>query len=134
MKAFIIFPTICVFIVTLTFLILNGLSRVRIIFWSTLMTAIWGGFMAWLSFEVFTFLYYSNFLGVLVCIPCLTYLSNRLFPDNSNKRMVWMRLVGLGVLSTVVTIATAGFLILVSFINNPMDPPMNKQQTENQSD
>src|SRR5258706_4591217 len=105
MKAFVIFPTLCVFVLALTLLILSGQSRSRTIFWSTLVTATFSGLMKWLSVEVFEFLYFSNFLGVLVCIPCLTYLTNRLFPDKSNKRTVWVRVLGLGVISTVVTIA-----------------------------
>ena len=129
MKTFVIFPTICFFVLTLT-LLRVGLIRPRSAFlWSTIMTIILGGLMTWLSVEIFFLLYYANFLGVLVLIPCLTYLTNKLFKDNSD-RIKWIRILGLGLLSTVLTIATAGFLILISFIQNPMDPPTNKQPTE----
>ena len=119
MKAFVIFPTICVFVLTLTLVTLGGQSRPRTILWSTVVTASFGGLMTWLSFEVFAFLYFSNFIGVLVCIPCLTYLTNRLFSSDSNKIMFWIRIPGLGVVSTTVTLILAWYLILFSFINNP---------------
>lgn len=98
------------------------------------MTVLFGGLMTWFSVDAFTFLYYSNFIGVVVCIPCLTYLTNRLFSKTQGKGINWIRVLGLGILSTVVTVATAGFLILMSFIYNPMDPPTNKQSTEKTGD
>lgn len=133
MKTFVIFPTICFFVLTLT-LLRVGLIRPRTSFlWSTIMTIILGGLMTWLSVDIFFLLYYANFLGVIILIPCLTYLTNKLFKDNSD-RIKWIRILGLGLLSTVLTIATAGFLILISFIYNPMDPPTNKQPTEKRDD
>lgn len=134
MTAFVIFPTICVLVLTLTLLTLGGLSRPRVVLLSTLITATFGGLMTWLSVEVFTFLYYSNFLGVLMCIPCLTYLANRLFTYNSNKITFWIRIVGLGIVSTAATLGLAWSLILFSFINNPMDPATNKERVEIESD
>jgi hypothetical protein len=131
MKAFVIFPTICVFLLTMTLLTLDGQTKQRTtLLWSVMVTALFGGLMTWFSVDVFAFLYYSNFIGVLVCIPCLTYLTNRLLSKNLDKKINWIRVLGLGILSTVVTITTAGFLILISFLNNPMDPPTNKQSTE----
>ena|SRR5258706_1334760 len=131
MKAFVIFPAICVFVLTLSLVTLGGQSRPRTILWSTLVTATFGGLMTWLSVEAFTFLYFSNFIGVLICIPCLTYLTNRLFSLDSNKKTFWIRILGLGVVSTAVTLVLAWYLILFSFIHNPMDPVRNKEQVEN---
>ena len=131
MKAFVIFPTICVFLLTLTLLTLDGQMKARTtLFCSVIVTVLFGGLMTWFSVDAFFYLYYSNFIGVLVCIPCLTYLTNRLLSKNFDKRMSWIRVLGLGILSTLVTLATAGFFILFSFLNNPMDPPTNKQSTE----
>src|SRR6266850_101897 len=96
--------TICVYVLTLSLVTLGGQSRPRTILWSTLVTATFGGLMTWLSVEAFTFLYFSNFIGVLICIPCLTYLTNRLFSLDSNKKTFWIRILGLGVVSTAVTL------------------------------
>jgi hypothetical protein len=129
MKAFVIFPTLCVFLLTLTLMTLDRQTRHRtILFWSVMLTVLFAGLMTWFSVNAFAFLYYSNFIGVLVCIPCLTYLTNRLFKTQDEK-IKWIRVLGLGILSTVVTVATAGFLIFMSFMYNPMDPPTNKQST-----
>lgn len=131
MKAFVIFPTICVFLLITTLLTLDGQTKSRTTwFLSVIVTVLFGGLMTWFSVDVFIFLYYTNFIGVLVCIPCLTYLTNRLLNKNVDKGTNWIRVLGLGVIATVVTVATAGFLILFSFLNNPMDPPTNKQSTE----
>lgn len=131
MKAFAIFPTICVFVLTLTLLRLSGQLKPRTTLLLTLMVTIFfGGLMTWFSFEIFQFLYFANFFGVLVCIPCLTYLTNRLFSDNSDKRIHWLRILGLGLASTAVTIVVAGALIFFSFLNNPMDPVTKEKQME----
>ena len=132
MKAFVVFPTICVFVLMLTLLKLNGQIRRRTsLLWTMMVTSIFGGIMTWFSFETFQFLYFANFVGILVCIPCITYLINRLFTRNVNKRIYWTRIIGLGLASTVLTIAVAGTLIFLSFLYNPMDPITNKEQTEN---
>jgi hypothetical protein len=131
MKAFVIFPTICVFVLSLTLLKLLGEIKPKIsLLRSTIVTVVFGGLMTWLSVEIFVFLYFANFLGAIVCIPCLTYLTPRLFRSNSNKKIFWISLVGLGIVSTAVTMGVAWFLILFSFLNNPMDPPTNKEGTE----
>ena len=134
MKAFVIFPVICVFVLTLTLLTACQQDKWRNFLWTTLVTAVFGGLATWLSIEMFEFLYFSNFVGVLVCIPCLTYLAHRLLPANSNNKLVWLRIFGLGLISTALTITTAGFLFLAAAIQNPMDPPMRKQQTETRHD
>src|SRR5690349_16334077 len=102
MKTFVIFPTICVFLLTLTLMTLNGQTRHRTtLLWSVMVTVLFGGLMTWFSLDAFSFLYYSNFIGVLVCIPCLTYLTNRLFSKTQDKKINWIRVLGLGILSTV---------------------------------
>jgi hypothetical protein len=124
MKAFVLFPTICIFVFSLTLLKLNGQTKSWIVLsWATIVTATFGGLMILYSVEVFEFLFYSNFLGVLVCIPCLTYLLNKLFKKNFNQRVYLLRVVGLSFVSTLITAVIAGTLILFAFINNPMDPP-----------
>jgi hypothetical protein len=131
MKAFVIFPTICVFLLTMTLLALDGQTKQRTkLISSIIVTALFGGLMTWFSLDAFLFLYYLNFIGVLISIPCLTYLTYRLLSKNQDEGVNWIRVLGLGILSTVVTVATAGFLIFMSFMYNPMDPPIKEQSTE----
>lgn len=135
MKSFVIFPTICIFLLTMTLLTLGGQTKRRAtLLWSGIVTVLFAGLMTWFSLDAFVFLYYSNFIGVLVSIPCLTYLTNQFVTKTLDKRVNWIGLLGLGILSTVVTVATAGFLIFMSFMYNPMDPPINKQSTEKSRD
>ena len=131
MKAFVIFPTICVFLLTTTLLTLSTSIKWRtILLWSGIVTVLFGGLMTWFSVAAFLFLYYSNFIGVLVCISCLTYLTNRLLNKTLDKKVNWIGIFGIFIVSTVLTVATAGFLIFMSFMYNPMDPPTNEQSTE----
>ena len=97
------------------------------ILFATLVTVVFAGLMTLFSVEAFFFLYFANFFGVIVCIPCLTYLINELLPGNKRS---WARLIGLGLVSTAVTLVIAGFLILTSFMHNPMDPPIQNEETE----
>ena len=132
MKAFVIFPTICVFVLTLTLLKLNGQLRPRTsLLWTIIVTSFFGGLMTLFSSETFQFLYFANFVGILVCVPCITYLTNKLFTNNVDKRIYWTIIIGLGLASTAVTILIGGALIFFSFLNNPMDPATNKEKTEN---
>ena len=122
MKTFVIFPTICVFALTLTLLKLDGRTKPHtVLLWSTIVTTIFGGLMTWFSVDVFLFLYYLNFLGVIILIPCLTYLTNKLFKDNKDNKK-WIRILGLGLISTVLTIAVFATTMFLSLLNNPMDP------------
>ena len=123
MKAFVIFPAICVFLLVLALMIVYGKLKLKdVLLWTFITTAVFGGLMTWLSHEMFHFLYYSNFFGVLVCIPCLTFLMYRVLYKNINGRINWLHLLGLGILSTFLTVTIAVLLILLSFFNNPMDP------------
>lgn len=131
MKAFVIFPTICVFLLTMTLLSLGAQKKQRIVLlWSVMLTILFGGLMLWFSVDAFVFLYYLNFIGIVISIPCLTYWAMRLLSKILDRRINWIGVLGLGILSTVVTVGIAGFLIFISFLYNPMDPPINKQTIE----
>jgi hypothetical protein len=133
MKAFVIFPTICFFALTLTLLRLGQLRPQTALLWSTILTIIFGALMTLVSADVFLFLYYMNFLGVIILIPCLTYLTNELFSDNSNK-IKWVRILGLGLVSTVLTIVIFATSMFFSFAYNPMDPAPKQEQKESDGD
>jgi hypothetical protein len=114
---------------TLTFLNANGLTgKFKIIGWTILVTCILGGLLTFYSVELFTPLYYFNFVSVIISIPCLTYLTNKLFSDY--KKASWGRLLGLGIISTVLTVTLFLTIMLASFIQNPMDPIDKNIQTE----
>jgi hypothetical protein len=89
-------------------------------FWTAVVTVIFGGIMTWLSVDVFPFLYYSNFLGVLILIPCLTYLANRMFAPRAGlknlRRILWLVLI-----STILTLLIFATTLIFSLLNNPMD-------------
>ena len=130
MKTFVIFPTICVFLLTLTLLNVSGQrNQLRIFILTGLITIIFGGLMTLFSVDVFTFLYYSNFISVLIAIPCLTYLTNKMFPDISGKKF-WFRVFGLGIASTVLTLLIFGTAMFFSFAYNPMDPAPRQEQNK----
>jgi len=133
MKAFVIFPTICVFILILTLFKLNGQVKSRItLLWTIIVTSLFGGLMTWFSIDTFLFLYYGNFLGVFILIPCLTYLSYRLFLDKSE--ITFWRVLGLGFASTVLTLIIFGSAMFIALAYNPMDPGTRQEQKEYESD
>ncbi len=123
MKVFVIFPAICLFALVFTILRIGLIRPWTALLWSTLLTAIFGGLMAFYSVQVFYFLYYANFIGCFILIPCLTYLMNKSFKNNSSH-LKWVKIIGLGLVSSVLTIAVAGFLFFISLLYNPMDPPI----------
>lgn len=133
MKTFVIFPTICVFLLTLTLLTLNGqMTSKRIFVWSILIATLFGGLLKWFSVDAFFLLYYGNFLSVLLVIPCLTFLTNKILPESWIENP-WMRLAGLGVLSIIVTLLVFGTAMFFSFASNPMDP-VPRQEHQKTSD
>ena len=127
MKAFAIFPTICIFLLTLTLLHARGEKKPKMkLGWSFLVTIIFGGVMTMFSGYIFKFLFYANFLAAIFIIPCLTYLSNKCFPVVTGKKY-WLRIVALGLISTVVTSTLFGATMIFSLLNNPMDPITQEQ-------
>jgi len=125
---FVIFPTICVFLLTLTLLTLKGqMTSLRIFTWSILVTTIFAGLLSWFSVDAFFFLYCSNFLSVLLVIPCLTFLANRIVPYRWIKN-IWIRLIGLGFISTIVTLIIFGMAMFFSLVSNPTDPGPKQEQ------
>jgi hypothetical protein len=92
------------------------------------MTSILGGLLILYSVELFELLFYSNFISVVIIIPCLTYLTNKLFPNY--KKASWIRLLGLGIISTVLTVTLFLTTMLAAGIQNPMDPIDKKLQKE----
>lgn len=122
MKTFVIFPAICVFALAMTLLKLDGrLSPRKTVLWSTVVTAAFSGLMAWFSVETFFFLYYAHFLGGIVLIPCLTYLIYKLTRNTSNK-IERLKILGLGLVSTFLSVLIFSTLMFFSLSYHPMDP------------
>lgn len=131
MKTFVLFPTLCVFLLTLTLLKVAGQVRPKtILIWSVFTTAIFGGLMTWFSANLFTFLYYSNFSAILIIIPCLTYLINKMLPDILIEKRLWLRIFGFGLASTILTLMLFGTAMFFSLIFNPTDPAPRQGQSE----
>src|SRR5687767_472566 len=129
MKSFAIFPTLSIFLLTLTLFSFSGQTgKLKIIGLTILVTSILGGLLTIYSVELFELLYYFNLISVIIIITCLTYLTNRLFPEH--KKATWIRLLALGIVSTVLTVTLFLTTMLAAFIQNPMDPIDNKFQTE----
>lgn len=128
MKTFVIFPTICVFVLTLTLLKLDETRPRNVLLRATFVTAIFGGLMIWFPLEGF-FLYYGNWIGIIILIPCFTYLTNKLFKGKISK-ITWIRILGLTIISTLVTIAIFATSMFFSLTNNPMDPAPRQEQTQ----
>lgn len=129
MKSFAIFPNITIFLITLTLLNVNRQTgKLRIIGWTTFVTFILGVLLTLYSSELFRLLYYFNFISLIISIPCLTYLANKVFPDY--KKASWARLLGIGIISTVLTVTLFLTTMLAAFIQNPMDPIDKKFQIE----
>jgi amino acid transporter len=113
---------------------LNGEGKVRtMLLWSTLIAAFFGICMVWFSVAAFRFLFYSNFIGILTFAFCQTYLMDQFLFRNSSGIFNRFRLLLFGTLSTLIAITVGGFFIIVSFLNNPMDPPL-KQSNEKHSE
>jgi hypothetical protein len=123
MKAFAIFPTVCVFAITLSLLTLTGLFRPRItLICSSVITCGFGGLMTLFSMEAFRFLYYANYIGVPISILCFTFLSSRLWVDRSDGTK-WVKILGLGLLSSVVTIGIFMVSMFIALASNSMMGP-----------
>jgi hypothetical protein len=134
MKAFLIFPMISVFVLMLTIFMLDGRLRSRAkVLWSAMATAISGGLMIGFSADVVLPLYDLTFLSIVILVPCLTYLMNRLFKNNSGK-WTWVRILGLGLFSTALAIVIFAATFLVFILDAPMDPAPRVEKTENSID
>ena len=122
MIASVIFPTICIFILILSMLkFLEFPSNLyKKIFFSLLLAGIFFGSMMMNPSSYFDFLYFSNFISVLILIPCLTYLISRLMPRFLNKYF-WLRLFTILLFSTIITLIVFGISFFFLLANNPMD-------------
>ena len=82
-----------------------------------IVTAVVGATLLVFSSEWFFFIYDGNFLGILVAIPSLTYVMNKMFPNNFGMR-TWLRIFGFGVLSTVFTVMVFAAVMFWTILNN----------------
>ena len=118
MKTFVIFPTICVSILTWTLLSLLGQMKRRTKFVLTILaTIIFGGLMTWFSVDLLVFLYFSNFVSIILVIPCMTYLIYNWLP-NQKIEGKYLRIFAIGLLSTVLTLAIFGTAMFFALAYN----------------
>jgi hypothetical protein len=125
MKAFAIFPTISVFI--LTFSVLKeqfDFGAKKNLVWSTLTTSVFGGlFIAGLKIfpQLTWMLILSNVTFALILVPVLTFTIDGFFPAAIGQSR-WIRLFGIGIISIVITASMLGVSMLLALTYNPMDP------------
>ena len=113
-----IFPTICVSILTWTLLSLLGQMKRRTKFVLTILaTIIFGGLMTWFSVDLLVFLYFSNFVSIILVIPCMTYLIYNWLP-NQKIEGKYLRIFAIGLLSTVLTLAIFGTAMFFALAYN----------------
>ncbi len=122
MKAFAIFPTICVFALTLT---LYNFDR-QIKFRNTLLIAfffaiVFGSYMTFYSSKLFPILYVVNIFGVFILTPCLTYWVSKLISSIGSKKVYWMKIIGVGIASALLSSFLFVLLMWNAFLHNPTD-------------
>jgi len=123
MKAFAIFPTLCLFILILTILKVFNFPT-KNIFRLLLSFAIALIFLVTTilnSIEMFTFLYFGNFLSVIIIIPCMTYLLSSTISKKRTERY-WLKITLICISITIITVLTFAITFFYSMLNNPMDP------------
>ena len=130
MKTFAIFPTICIFVATASLLKIEGqLGNRKVLLWSVSATLGLGGIFTIFSVELFFFLYYFNFISVIIIIPCLISLINKSLPKVSGAPY-WLRLAGIGLAATIVTVLVFAGCMFLSLASNPMDRAMPKAELD----
>jgi len=120
---FIVFPSIGVFISSLTILrtIHHPVKWIRKVFISLLSTALFA-FLMFLNYDkCFTILYFLNFIFVIILIPCLTYLFNILMPEFLSKTP-WLRIFIYFLFSASITIVIFAILFFLSMASSAYIP------------
>ena len=97
---------------------LSGQTKKKALAWAFIVTSVVGATLLVFSFEWFFFIYDGNFLGILVAIPSLTYVMNKLSPNNFGMK-AWLRIFGFSVLSTVFTVMVFAAVMFWAILNNP---------------
>lgn len=115
---FTIFPIFCIFLLALALCMLSGQTKKKALARAFIVASVVGATLLAFSFEWFFFIYDCNFLGILVAIPSLTYVINKMSPNNFGMR-TWLRIFGFGVLSTVFTVMVFAAVMFWAILNNP---------------
>jgi len=125
MKAFAIFPTLCIFILALAiFKALNFPSRKLYRQLSAVaLTIVFSVTMVLNSSEMFTFLYFGGFISVILIILSMTYLMGSMIEKKPPKRY-WILITLLFLSITLITTSVFIMTFIYSMLNNPMDPGM----------
>ena len=125
MKAFAIFPTLCLFILALA--IFKALNFPARMFYRQLsaiaLTIVFSVTMVLNSSKMFTFLYLGGFISVIIIILSMTYLMESMIEKKSTTRY-WILLTLLFLTITVITTSVFIMTFIYSMLNNPMDPGM----------
>jgi hypothetical protein len=123
MKAFAIFPTLCFFILILTILKVLNFPTKKIVrqLLSFALTLIFLVTAILNSIEMFPFLYFGNFLSVVIIIPCMTYLLSNIISKKRTERY-WLKITLICISITIITVLTFAITFFYSMLVNPWDP------------
>lgn len=125
MKTLAIFPSIAIFLATLTLFRLGGSNKnIVAIIVSALVAGLfylyhWSTVIY--SLETLMFILYGNFISAIIVMPCLTYLGYSSVAKVTGLSF-WVKLIGVAVVATLVTGAAFATAMFFSLMNNPMHP------------
>jgi hypothetical protein len=123
---FVVFPSIGVFISSLTILRTLDLPAKWIgkLFISLLFTAVFALLMTANFDKCFTILYYLNFVFIIIVVPCLTYLFNTLVPEFISNAPL-LRIFIYFLISATITIVIFAILFFMSMSESVYIPNRN---------
>lgn len=114
MKAFVVFPSLCLFIITFA---LAKKDIRSILLTSLLPSATFGVFAVVYGLKLFQLFYYLNFILVPITIPFVVYLFNR-----SATRPSAVRWIVTSITACILVIALFSACFFTAMAYNPMDP------------
>jgi hypothetical protein len=121
MKAFIIFPVICIFIITLTIVRIKDLPwswRKRILI-SLAVSVLFAILLISTINYLFAFVYYCNLGCVLLMIPSISYLANKYFNHLLPTHPI-VKIILLSAISAIITLLIFAISIFISILFNPV--------------
>jgi hypothetical protein len=121
MKAFVIFPSISVFIITLTIFRIKNLPLVwgKRALLSLVVAFLFALLMVFTIEYLFMLVYYFNLICVILLIPSLSYLAYKYFNHFLPTHYI-IKLIVLSIISTLLILMIFGFSVFISILFNPM--------------
>lgn len=118
MKTFAIFPSIAIFLFSLTLFRVVGKGFGIV---ATLISTLVACLLVIYSRQIFELLFYSNFISVIIVMPCLTYLGYSFLSKKSGVAFR-IKIIGIAVAAALITGALFAATMFFALMNNPMHP------------